>query len=130
MARGRLIAVAGVIFGLGATPAQAKSWNDNAREQIAVRLAAAAADARGARPDEALRKCGEARSYAALHDPDTLIDARIDICFGLAALYRKDRIAACASFARAVALLAGGDPADAMLDLDQAKRAHRELGCR
>lgn len=126
---GRLIAVAGLIAGLAATPVAAMTWTDDARTELAVGLAAAAADARGAKPDDALRKCGEAKSHAALYDQDALIEARIDICFGLAALYRKDRTTACASFARALALLAGADPADARLDLDQARRTHSEMGC-
>ena len=126
---GRLMAVIGVIFTLAAAPAQAAPLDGNARQDLAIRLAASAADARGNKPEDALRKCNEAQSYAARYDRDALIQGRIEMCFGLAAKFRRDRSAACAAYGRALTLFIGADPSDAMLDLDQAKRSHRELGC-
>jgi hypothetical protein len=125
----RLIAIVGVILTLAAAPAHAAPLDDNARQDLAMRLAASATDARDDRADDALRKCNEARSYAARYDQDALTQGRIEICFGLAAIFRKDRNAACAAYGRALPLLTGAEPSDAMLDLDQAKRSHRELGC-
>ena len=94
-----------------------------------MRLAASATDARDNRPEDALRKCNEARSYAAGYDRDALVQGRIEMCFGLAATFRKDRSAACAAYGRALPLLNSANAGNAMLDLDHAKRSHRELGC-
>jgi hypothetical protein len=123
------MATVGVIFLLAAAPTQAAPLNDNARKELANRLAASATDARGNRPEDALRKCNEARAYAARYDRDALIQGRIEMCFALAATFRKDRKAACAAYGRALPLLTSGNAGNAMLDLDQAKRSHRELGC-
>ena len=98
-------------------------------QELAIRLAGSATDARGNRPDDALRKCSEAQSYAARYDRDALIQGRIEMCFGLAATFRKDRNAACAAYGRALPLLTSANASHAMLDLDHAKRSHRELGC-
>jgi hypothetical protein len=126
---GRLMAIVGAILALAAAPVQAAPLDDNAWKEIATRLAASATAARNDRPEDALRKCDEAQSYAARYDQDALNKGRIEICFGLAAIFRKDRSAACAAYGRALPLLTSADPSDAMLDLDQAKRSHRELGC-
>ena len=126
---GRLMAVVGVIFTLAAAPAQAAPLDGNARQDLAIRLASSAADARGNKPEDALRKCNEAQSYAARYDRDALMQGRIEMCFALAATFRKDRSAACAAYGRALPLLTSGNAGNAMLDLDQAKRSHRELGC-
>jgi hypothetical protein len=123
------MAIAGVALALAAAPVHAAPLDDNAWKEIAVRLAASATDARGDRPEDALRMCNEARSYAARYDQDALIQGKIEICFGVAALFRKDRSAACAAYGRALPLLTSAEPGDAMLDLDRAKRSHRELGC-
>ena len=74
-------------------------------------------------------RCNAAKSYAARYDEDPRIAARIEMCFGLDALYRKDRIAACAAYARALPFLSGAKSKDAQLDLDRAVRTNRELGC-
>ena len=126
---GRFAAIAGIVLALAATPARAVPLDDRAWKEIETRLAAAATDARDDRPDDALRKCNEARSYAARYDQDALIGGKIEICFGRAAMFRKDRKAACAAYARALPLLNKAEPNDAELDLDQAKRSHSELGC-
>lgn len=127
----RLTAIVGVVCALAATPAQAAPLNDGARQELQVRLAASATAARGNRPEDALRKCGEAQSYAARYgyDRDALMQGRIEMCFALAATFRKDRNAACAAYGRALPLLTRAKEGDAMLDLDHAKRSHRELGC-
>ena len=126
---GKSMAIVGLVFTLAAAPAHAAPLDDNAWKELKVRLAASATDARGDRPEDALRKCNEARSYAARYDRDVLVQGRIEICFGRAAIFRNDRSAACLAYARALTLLVGADQSDAMLDLDQAKRRHRELGC-
>ncbi len=54
---------------------------------------------------------------------------KIEICFGLAALFRKDRSAACAAYARALPLLVRVELGRAELDIDRAKTGLRELGC-
>jgi hypothetical protein len=123
------MAIVGAIFTLAAAPVGAAPLDGNARQELAVRLAASATDARGEKPEDALRKCNEARSYAARYDRDALIQGRIEMCFGLAAKFRRDRSAACAAYGRALPLLTSANASDAMLDLDHAKRSRRELGC-
>ena len=125
----RLMATVGVIVAMAAAPVGASPLDDNAWRQIASHLAASALDARDGRYEDALTKCNAAKSYAASYDQDALIGGRIEICFGLAAIFRKDRSAACAAFTRALPLLTRAEPGDAQLDLDKAKRSHRELGC-
>jgi hypothetical protein len=126
---GRLITIAGVIFTLLAASVHAAPLNDSARKELRVRLLASATAAREDRPEDALRKCNEAQSYAARYDQDALVQGRIEICFGRAALFRNDRNAACVAYARALRFLTSADPSDAMLDLDRTRRSHRELGC-
>jgi hypothetical protein len=126
---GRLMVIVGVIFTLEAAPAHAASLNDSAREELMLRLAASATDARADRPDDALRKCNEVQGYAARYDQDALIQGRIEVCFGLAATFRRDRSAACAAYGRALPLLTGASASNAILDRDNAKQRHRELGC-
>ena len=126
---GRLMATVGVIFTLAATPLYASPLDDKAWREIAIHLAASASDARDGKSEDALKECNAAKSYAAGYDQDAHIGGRIEICFGLAAIFRKDRSAACAAYARALPLLIRAEPGDAQLDLDQAKRSHRELGC-
>ena len=126
---GRSMAIAGIICALAAAPAQAAPLNDDARKELAIRLAASATDARDNRPEDALKKCKEAQSYAARFDRDALVQGRIEMCFALAATFRKDRSAACAAYVRALPLLTSANASHAMLDLDHAKRSHRELGC-
>ena len=82
---GRLITIAGVIFTLSAASVQAAPLDDSAWKELRVRLLASATDAREDRPEDALRKCNEARSYAARYDQDALVQGRIEICFGRAA---------------------------------------------
>ena len=74
-------------------------------------------------------RCNAAKSYAARYDEDPRIAARIEMCFGLDAIHPKDRIAACAAYARALPFLSGAKSKDAQLDLDRAVRTNRELGC-
>ena len=126
---GRLITIAGVIFALSAASVHAAPLDDSAWKELRVRLLASATDARKDRPEDALRKCNEARSYAARYDQDALVQGRIEICFGRAAVFRNDRSAACVAYARALRFLASADPSHAMLDLDHTRRSHRELGC-
>jgi len=126
---GKLIAIAGVIFTLSAASVHAVPLDDSAWKELRARLAASATDARGDRPEDALRKCNEAQSYAARYDQDALILGRIEICFGRAALFRNDRNAACVAYAQALRFLTSADPTHAMLDLDHTRRSHRELGC-
>ena len=126
---GRLTATFGVILTLAATPVCAAPLDDSAWRAIAAQSAASASDARDGGSEDALKKCNEAKSHAARYDRDALIGGRIEICFGLAALFRRDRSEACAAYARALPLLAGAEPKDAERDLDWTKRSHRELGC-
>jgi hypothetical protein len=125
---GRLMAI-GVIFTLSAASVHAAPLDDSAWKELRVRLAASATDAREDRPEDALRKCNEARSYAARYDQDPLVQGRIQICFGRAAVFRNDRSAACVAYARALPFLTSAPPSDAMLDLDYVRRSHRDLGC-
>ena len=125
----RLMATVGVIVAMAAAPVGASPLDDNAWRQIASHLAASALDARDGRYEDALTKCNAAKSYAASYDQDALIGGRIEICFGLAAIFRKDKSAACTAYARALPLLARVKPPEGQFDLDQARRRHRELGC-
>ena len=127
---GRLAPIVAVAFTvLAATPVYAAPLDDNAWRAIVSHLAASATDARADRAEDALKNCNAAKSYAARYDHDALIAGKIEICFGLAAIFRKDRSAACAAYARALPLLTSAEPGEAMLDVEQAKRSHRELGC-
>jgi ABC-type microcin C transport system permease subunit YejB len=110
-------------------PSNAAPLDDNAWRAIASHLAASATDARDGRAQEALNHCNAARAYAVRYDEDARIAGRIEMCFGLHALYRKDRIAACAAYARALPILTDTKFKDAQLDLDRAKLRNRELGC-
>ena len=126
---GKLITIAGVIFTLSAASVHAAPLDDSAWKELRARLLASATDAREDRPEDALRKCNEAQSYAARYDQNALVQGRIEICFGRAAVFRNDRSAACVAYARALPFLTSADPSDAMLDLDHARRSHRQLGC-
>jgi hypothetical protein len=110
-------------------PSNAGPLDDNAWRVIASHLAASTPDARDGRAQDALNHCNAARSYAARYDQDARLAGRIEMCFGLDALYRKDRIAACAAYARAITLLTSTKSNDSQFDLDRAKRVNRELGC-
>jgi hypothetical protein len=110
-------------------PSNAAPLDDYARSAIASHLAASTTDARNGRAQDALNHCNAAKSHAARYDEEARIAARIEMCFGLDALYRKDRIAACAAYARALPFLSGAKSKDAQLDLDRAVRTNRELGC-
>ena len=115
---------------MAATTVYAAPLDDNGWKAIARHLRASATDAKDDRSGDALKNCNAAKSYAAHYDYDAGIAGRIEICFGLAAIFRRDRSAACAAYARALALLTGSEfKNDAQLDLDQAKRSHGELGC-
>ena len=126
----RLAALVGVALALLATTTvYAAPLDDNAWRAIAGHLAASATDAKDDRAEDALKNCNAAKSYAARYDHNARIAGKIEICFGLAAVFRKDRSAACAAYARALPLLTSAEREDAQLDLDRARRSHRELGC-
>jgi hypothetical protein len=115
---------------LTVAPVPAAPLDDKVRSEIAIHLLASSTNARNGRAEEALKSCSEAKSYAARYDQDPLIGGRIEMCFGLAAIFRKDKSAACAAYARALPLLTRVKPPEGAFDLDQAKRRRRELGCR
>ena len=122
-------AIIGVTL-LASTNVYAVPLDDNGWRAIVRHLGASATDAKDDRAEDALKDCNAAKSYAAHYDYDAHIAGRIEMCFGLAAIFRRDRSAACAAYARAIALLTSAEfKNDAQLDLDQAKRSHRELGC-
>jgi hypothetical protein len=92
-------------------------------------------DANERKYDSAQNFCGLARSYAARFDQDDYMAGKIETCVAFVAKSRGDKVAACASFAKALTLLTKAQLRTAFSkkavdgEIEFARDARNKLGC-